>query len=45
MRHDDANGNREHRWINGQAARMTPRVGVGQGMPSDLLFKEACSTV
>jgi hypothetical protein len=45
MRHNDANCDREHRWMRGQAARMTPRAGVGQGMLSDLLFKEACSTV
>jgi len=49
MRHNDANCNRDHRWITGQTARMTPRVavrvGVGQGMPSDLLSKEAYSTV
>jgi hypothetical protein len=49
MRHNDANSNRDHRWITGQTARMTPRVavhvGVGLGMPADLLFKEACSTV
>jgi hypothetical protein len=49
MRHDDTNSYRDHRWISGRTARMTPRVavhvGVGLGMPCDLLFKEACSTV
>jgi hypothetical protein len=48
MRHNDANSNRDHRWITRQTNRMTPlavHVGVGLGMPADLLFKEAYSTV
>jgi hypothetical protein len=49
MRRNIANSNRDHRWITGQTAGMTSpvavHVGVGVGMPADLLFKEACSTV